>query len=106
LDVEDGLARIDERLQPSALVVVDALLVHGEVEGWLEAPDLAEVVLEADGEPPVVRELREEHVEADLIGGGQREPGVVRVAVDVVEVDGVETLRRACSYPSGDDRSD
>jgi len=57
LGVGGSLAGGHERAQRVALVVLEALLVHGEVEVGDERGDLVEVVLEADGEPARVREV-------------------------------------------------
>ena len=37
----------------------------------------------------------ERAVEAELVGGAQRKPGVVLISVDVVELDAIEALDRA-----------
>lgn len=66
LNVKDGLAGTHERIQQRAFVVGDALFVHREVEVTDEIGNLVEVVLETDSETPIVCELRDHPVVADL----------------------------------------
>lgn len=66
-----------------ALLVAEALLVEGEVEGGEQRRDLVEVVLEGGAEPAFVRLGGEPAVEGELVGGAQRKPGALRVAVDL-----------------------
>ena len=95
LGAVDRLAGVDEPLQHAALVVLEALLVDLEVEVGQQLLHLAEVVLEADRHATGVDGIRHPGVEAQLVGGAEREAGVVRVALDVVGLDGVEALARA-----------
>jgi hypothetical protein len=65
----------------------------------LERADLVEVVLEPDRQAALVRLAREEAVEAQLVGGAQREAAAVRVAVDVVGLARRPTGRPRSSSP-------
>jgi hypothetical protein len=57
--------------------------------------DLAEVVLQQRRQAATVRLVREHHVEPELVGAAEREPGSVRVPVDVVDLDRVVALALA-----------
>jgi hypothetical protein len=50
LDVEDGLPRVDERVEGVAFLVLDALLVYGEVDDGEDGGDDVAGVFEAEGE--------------------------------------------------------
>src|SRR5688500_8158556 len=92
LDTEDRLAVVDERIQAPALVVLVALLVERRVEVGQQRAALAQVVLQQRRQTATVRLVREHHVVPQLVAPAEREPGSVRVAVDVVELDRVEAL--------------
>jgi len=103
---ENSLPGSDERQQCPALAVLEALLVHGELEVTDEHGDLLDVVLHACSESTLVRFACEESVVANLIGSRQREAGVIRVAIDLIELDSVESLASTHVESPSDDRSE
>jgi hypothetical protein len=102
--MEDGFALIDEGSQAAALSILEALLVHREIEVGLERHDLPEVVLQPGRQSPLVRRLSEPFVVGALIGSRQGEPGSIRVSIDVVELDAVISARPAHIEASSHDR--
>ena len=70
-DIEDWFACVDERQERLAFVELEALLVQRPVEVGQQVGDLVHVVLEPNGEPPLVGGLRQPQVVLDLIVGGQ-----------------------------------
>src|SRR5436190_6443708 len=106
LDLEHGLALPHEGRERSALVVLKALLDHGEIERPDEPAHLPGVVLQPDRESALVRLPCEPAVEPELVGRGERESGGVRVAVDVVRVDPVEVLVPAGVHAVAQDRAE
>src|SRR3954471_5761657 len=104
LSDEHRLTGAHERLQARALLVFEALLVQRPVELADELRNLTEIVLEADRQSARVRRGRQPAVVAQLVARPQAEAGAIRVAVDVVGLDGVESLARAEVQPSAHDR--
>lgn len=77
LDVEHGLARLDERLERPPLVVLDALLVDLVVDDVDDVPyDLARV-LQTDAESVLARLARQELDKVDRVGLLQPEAVVI-----------------------------
>jgi len=81
-----------ESLEVVALVVLEALLVDGEIEVGSESRNLVDVVLESNAEVEGVGRGGEEVVEVELVVGGEGESGVVLVRINVVHLHGVATL--------------
>src|SRR6516165_3759661 len=88
-DVEYRLARPGELVKPvtsvlrgSALVVLEALLVYGEVEVPQQVRDLRLVVLERRRQAGLTCQVGQERVIAKLVVRGQREAGVVGIPID------------------------
>src|SRR4051794_6337766 len=106
LDLEHGLALPHEGRERSALVVLKALLDHGEIERPGELAHLPGVVLQPDGESALVGLPCEPAVEPELVRCRERESGGVRVAVDVVRVDAVEVLVPAGVHAVEQDRAE
>ena len=74
LDLQDRLARVDERLEQIALVVLGALLVDVEVDQTDEFGGLVDVILQPDRQSAGVRLVGEEGVVVELIVGGEGKP--------------------------------
>src|SRR5690606_18796105 len=106
LDVEDGLARLDERGQLRALAVLRALLVDGEVEVADQPRDLVQVVLQPHRQAAFVGEPGDQPVVAELVGRGEGEAGAVAVAVHVVRFHRVEALGAAHVEALGHERAE
>lgn len=68
LDVEDGLARVDEGREDAALVVLGALLVDGKVDKLDDLGDDVAGVLEPDGELVLGGLVGEEAYKGDGVG--------------------------------------
>ena len=86
LHAEHRLASVDEGVEATTFPVLVALLVQREVEVGQQRADLSQVVLQHGAQPTTVRLVRQEDVEAQLVGTGQREPGPVAVPIEVVEI--------------------
>ena len=95
-----------QALQPGrgeiALLVLPALFVDGEVKVGLQVASLPEVVLEADGEAGSMRQVGDRGVELLLRHCADRQPGLVLVGVDVVELDRVRAGRPGLCEPRGE----
>ena len=103
LDVEDGLAGVEEGPEVVALVELEALLVDLELDPVQHAVDDGAAVLEPDGEIAGVALVGQE---ADVVGGvvvGQVQARVVVVGVDVVRVDAVAALAHGLVEPVAHD---
>src|SRR5205814_955181 len=89
-----------------AFVVLEALLIHGKIEIRLEGRELTDVVLETDGEPDPVRKVGKVRIELQLIVRGERKPGTILIAVDVVPLDGIEAGLHALLRARREDRTE
>jgi uncharacterized peroxidase-related enzyme len=76
-----------------------ALFVDGEVEVGLQVICLTDVVLEPDGKSVGVRQVRDRGIELLLRRRADRQPGLVLVRVNVVELDGVGPGRPRLGQP-------
>ena len=103
LGVEDRLVLGGKDRIATALRVLVALFVDGEVERRLQGGQLVDVILEGDRQAQRVRTGRQVAVEIELVVRGQREAGLVGVAVDVVGFDTIAPLGLCERKASGHD---
>src|SRR5829696_6822799 len=104
LGVEHRLSPVEERPQLLALAELGALLDDREVERVGELGDLVEVVLQADRQAPLVRQVGDHVVERELVVGGDVEAGALGVAVHPVGLSRIRALLGAQVEAGGDQR--
>ena len=100
---EDRLARGGERRSRSHSSNWKHCSTTAKSKAGSSAATWSRSFLSAIGEPARVRRAGEEAVEAQLVGGRQREAAGVGVGVDVVRLDAVEALVAAGVEPALDD---
>ena len=105
LGVKHRLGPVQKGLQGMTFVELGALLDDREIEQPGEFVGLAEVVLQADRQPAFVRQISQHAVEAQLIGGRQRKTGVLRVIIQPIRFDAVESLVPTQVQPGRHQRS-
>jgi len=98
-DGENRLVADDEILRHRAPALFEAILGHREIGDVQQARRNLGGVLQADGEPALMRLAGEKAQISDGIGLGDRKAGVGSVTVDIVGIDGHKALAFAQVEP-------